>query len=77
MEQKYICENKIRVRLLLLESTVEHCSCVNTREQSDFVQIVPSEAVELHQPVVLLCGSQTEMGQSFTSNLPLSAFCSH
>lgn len=31
---------------------------------------LPGEAAELHQPVVLLCGSQPDMGHLFTSRLP-------
>ena len=38
-----------------------------------FVHILPSEAGELHQPVVL-CGSQPGTGHPFTSNLRLPAF---
>lgn len=49
---------------------------VNRWVQSHFVflHILPKEACELHQPVVLLSGSQPETAHPFTFNLPFAAF---
>lgn len=41
---------------------------------SIFLHILPSEAGELHQPVVPLSGSQPETAHPFPFNLPLAAF---
>lgn len=79
MQQKYICENEIRMRLFH-SRTLLMCEYKRAVRFCCFVHISPSEAGELHQPVVPLCGSQPEMGHPFTFSPPPppspSAFCS-